>query len=109
MPLVCFLNLKFAPSQSPSAGELQIQHTSHEASLRGSCPAVTRQAIRIGTRASRLAQAQSAMMQARIALALGGPAEEVAPLVLCTTSGDRIQDRRLLEAGGKALFTKELE
>jgi hydroxymethylbilane synthase len=49
------------------------------------------------------------MMQVRIAAALGGPADEVAPLVLCTTTGDRIQDRRLLEAGGKALFTKELE
>lgn len=70
---------------------------------------MTRQAIRIGTRASRLAQAQSGMMQARIAHALGGPADEVAPLVLCVTTGDKIQDRRLLEAGGKALFTKELE
>jgi hydroxymethylbilane synthase len=49
------------------------------------------------------------MMQNRIAAALGGPPDEVAPLVLCTTTGDRIQDRRLLEAGGKALFTKELE
>jgi hydroxymethylbilane synthase len=68
--------------------------------------------VRIGTRASRLAQAQSRMMQARIAAALGAPpeaADEVAPLVLITTTGDRIQDRRLLEAGGKALFVKEIE
>jgi hydroxymethylbilane synthase len=68
--------------------------------------------VRIGTRASRLAQAQSRMMQARIASALGAPPEaanEVAPLVLITTTGDRIQDRRLLEAGGKALFVKEIE
>lgn len=65
--------------------------------------------IRIGTRASRLATAQSGMMQKRVAAALGGPPDEVAPMVLCTTTGDRIQDRRLLEAGGKALFTKELE
>src|SRR5581483_4004264 len=35
--------------------------------------------------------------------------EEVAPLVHITTSGDRIQDRRLPEVGGKALFTKEIE
>jgi hydroxymethylbilane synthase len=52
------------------------------------------------------------MMQQRIAAALGAPverAEEVAPLVLITTSGDRIQDRRLLEAGGKGLFVKEIE
>jgi hydroxymethylbilane synthase len=52
------------------------------------------------------------MMQARITAALGAPpeaADEVAPLVLITTTGDRIQDRRLLEAGGKALFVKEIE
>ena len=67
--------------------------------------------IRIGTRASRLAQTQSRLMQARIAAAIGPgeAAEDVAPLVLITTSGDRIQDRRLLEAGGKGLFVKELE
>jgi hydroxymethylbilane synthase len=68
--------------------------------------------VRIGTRASRLAQAQSRMMQTRIATALGAPpeaADEVAPLVLITTTGDRIQDRRLLEAGGKALFVVEIE
>jgi hydroxymethylbilane synthase len=68
--------------------------------------------IRIGTRASKLARTQSGLMQQRIAAALGAPlerAEEVAPLVLITTSGDRIQDRRLLEAGGKGLFVKEIE
>ncbi|MDR3507694.1 MAG: hydroxymethylbilane synthase, partial [Caulobacteraceae bacterium] len=51
-------------------------------------------------------------MQMRIAAALGyGPrdAEAVAPLIHITTTGDRIQDRRLLEIGGKALFTKEIE
>lgn len=67
--------------------------------------------VRIGTRASKLALAQSRMMQLRIATALGAPdrADEVAPLVQITTTGDRIQDRRLLEVGGKALFTKEIE
>lgn len=67
--------------------------------------------VRIGTRASKLALAQSGMMQRRIAAALGAPdrPEEVAPLVHITTTGDRIQDRRLLEIGGKALFTKEIE
>ena len=68
--------------------------------------------VRIGTRASRLAQTQARQMQQKIAAALGAPsedAERVAPLVFITTSGDRIQDRRLLEAGGKALFTKEIE
>jgi len=67
--------------------------------------------VRIGTRASKLALAQSRMMQLRIATALGAPdrADEIAPLVRITTTGDRIQDRRLLEVGGKALFTKEIE
>ena len=51
-------------------------------------------------------------MQRRIAAALGfGPeeAEAVAPLVRIVTTGDQVQDRRLLEIGGKALFTKEIE
>jgi len=68
--------------------------------------------VRIGTRASRLALAQAGQMQRRIAAALGyGPdeAEAVAPLIHISTTGDRVQDRRLLEIGGKALFTKEIE
>ncbi len=68
--------------------------------------------VRIGTRASRLALAQAGQMQRAIALALGyGPeeAEAVAPLIHISTTGDRVQDRRLLEIGGKALFTKEIE
>jgi hydroxymethylbilane synthase len=68
--------------------------------------------VRIGTRASRLALAQAGQMQRRIAAALGyGPdeAEQVAPLIHISTTGDRVQDRRLLEIGGKALFTKEIE
>jgi hydroxymethylbilane synthase len=68
--------------------------------------------IKIGTRASALARAQSGMMQRVIAAALGArphEVDEVCPLVLITTTGDRIQDRRLIEAGGKALFTKEIE
>ena len=68
--------------------------------------------IRIGTRASKLALIQAGHMQVRIAAALGyGPdeAERVAPLVHISTTGDRVQDRRLLEIGGKSLFTKEIE
>ncbi|MHB8286996.1 MAG: hydroxymethylbilane synthase [Caulobacteraceae bacterium] len=68
--------------------------------------------IRIGTRASRLAQVQARQVQASIVAALGADpenADAVAPLVLISTAGDRIQDRRLLEVGGKALFTKEIE
>ena len=51
-------------------------------------------------------------MQRRIAAALGADpadADKVAPLIVITTTGDRIQDRRLLEIGGKGLFTKEIE
>lgn len=55
-------------------------------------------------------------MQARIAHALGVPfdasqeeIEAAAPLIPIVTSGDRIQDRRLMEIGGKGLFTKEIE
>jgi len=68
--------------------------------------------VRIGARGSKLSLAQAGQMQRRIAAALGAPpedAERVAPLVVITTTGDRIQDRRLLEIGGKGLFTKEIE
>jgi hydroxymethylbilane synthase len=67
--------------------------------------------VRIGTRASLLATTQSGHVQAAIAAALGAPdrAETIAPLVFITTTGDRVQDRRLIEAGGKQLFTKEIE
>ena len=64
--------------------------------------------LRIGTRRSALALAQSGMMQRAIAAAMGVSVEQV-PLVEIVTTGDRVQDRRLLEIGGKALFTKEIE
>lgn len=68
--------------------------------------------LRIGTRRSKLALAQSGMMQRAIGRALGvaeADIEALVPLVEIVTTGDRIQDRRLLEVGGKALFTKEIE
>jgi hydroxymethylbilane synthase len=68
--------------------------------------------VRIGARGSKLSLAQSGMIQRRIAVALGASEDEaarVAPIVTITTSGDRIQDRRLQEVGGKGLFTKEIE
>jgi hydroxymethylbilane synthase len=74
---------------------------------------VSRQPIRIGARGSKLSLAQSGLMQARIAAALGaGPGDDVdafAQVIPIVTSGDRIQDRRLMEIGGKGLFTKEIE
>ncbi|PZT99425.1 MAG: hydroxymethylbilane synthase [Brevundimonas sp.] len=68
--------------------------------------------LRIGTRRSKLALAQSGMMQRAVGRALGVPEAEIetaVPLVEIVTTGDRVQDRRLLEIGGKALFTKEIE
>jgi len=63
------------------------------------------QSIRIGTRGSPLALAQARMV--RDALAAQGVGE--IEIVSIRTSGDRIQDRPLSEAGGKGLFTKEIE
>src|SRR6185295_1198110 len=64
--------------------------------------------IRIGTRGSPLALAQAAEVRTRLEAAHGQDryAFEVRTI---KTTGDRIQDRPLSEAGGKGLFTKELE
>ena len=68
--------------------------------------------IRIGARGSKLSMVQARATQADIVRLLGADpkdADEIAPITPITTTGDRIQDRRLLEIGGKALFTKEIE
>ncbi|MBE1710386.1 MULTISPECIES: hydroxymethylbilane synthase [Mesorhizobium] len=64
--------------------------------------------LKIGTRGSPLALAQAHETQARLMAAHGLPAEAF-EVVVISTSGDRIQDRPLSEAGGKGLFTKEIE
>src|SRR5690606_21348769 len=64
--------------------------------------------VRIGTRGSALALAQASEARARLMAAHGLP-EQAFEIVPITSSGDRIQDRTLAEAGGKGLFTKELE
>ena len=72
----------------------------------------TQQPVRIGARGSKLSLAQAGHTQRQIAQAMGYGAEEadrVCPMVIISTTGDRIQDRRLLEIGGKGLFTKEIE
>jgi hydroxymethylbilane synthase len=66
------------------------------------------QSIRIGTRGSPLALAQARMTRAALAVAHGW-SEEAIEIITIRTSGDRIQDRPLSEAGGKGLFTKEIE
>lgn len=60
--------------------------------------------LRIGTRGSRLACAQAEL--AALALRAREIPSQIVPI---TTTGDRIRDRPLAEAGGKGLFTKELE
>src|SRR5262249_51822041 len=62
--------------------------------------------LRLGTRGSLLARAQSQMVAEELMRGIGGLRVEV---VVVKTSGDRIQDRPLAEVGGKGLFTKELE
>jgi hydroxymethylbilane synthase len=62
----------------------------------------------IGTRGSPLALAQAHETQDRIRQALGWAIEQL-PLSIIKTTGDAIQDRPLSEAGGKGLFTKELD
>ena len=66
--------------------------------------------LRIGTRGSAMALRQTALVQDRLLrahpdLAAAGGVE----IVTIRTTGDRVQDRRLAEIGGKGLFTKEIE
>lgn len=66
--------------------------------------------LRIGTRGSPLALAQAQETRDRLAAAHPELAREGAiEIVAIKTTGDRIQDRTLMEAGGKGLFTKEIE
>jgi len=64
--------------------------------------------LRIGTRGSPLALAQARMTRAALGTTLGW-SDDAIEIVTIRTSGDRIQDRPLSEAGGKGLFTKEIE
>ncbi len=64
--------------------------------------------LRIGTRGSALALAQAHEVRRRL-MAAHGMTEAEIEIVVIRTTGDRIQDRPLSEAGGKGLFTKEIE
>lgn len=61
--------------------------------------------LRLGTRGSQLALYQARTV-ARLIREAGGPDSEI---VVIKTSGDRLQEAPLSEAGGKRLFVKELE
>jgi len=64
--------------------------------------------LRIGSRGSPLALAQAHEVQRVLAAASAIAPEQIAIKVIRTT-GDMVQDRPLAEAGGKGLFTKEIE
>ena len=64
--------------------------------------------LRIGSRGSPLALVQAREVQSRLAKACGLAPEQIEINIIRTT-GDAIQDRPLAEAGGKGLFTKEIE
>lgn len=64
--------------------------------------------LRIGTRGSNLALAQAQLTQRLLAEA-HGVAPEAIEIRVISTSGDRLVDRPLSEAGGKGLFSKEIE
>ena len=64
--------------------------------------------LRIGSRGSPLALVQAREVQNRIAAAAGIDAAQIEIKVIRTT-GDIVVDRPLADAGGKGLFTKEIE
>ena len=68
--------------------------------------------IRIGARGSPLSLAQTGQLRQLLAKSLGideADQDRLLPIIAITTTGDKIQDRPLSEAGGKGLFTKELD
>jgi hydroxymethylbilane synthase len=72
---------------------------------------MTQPLLRIASRGSPLALAQSHLARAALAAAHGwqGDLDLLCPILTMKTTGDRIQDRPLVEAGGKGLFVKEIE
>jgi hydroxymethylbilane synthase len=64
--------------------------------------------LRIGTRGSPLALAQAMLTQRLLAEAHGVAPERIEIRVI-TTSGDKLTDRPLNDAGGKGLFSREIE
>ena len=77
--------------------------------MRHQDPPLARPAVRIGTRGSPLALAQSREVRHRLLVAHPGLAGDGVEIVIVRTTGDRLRDRPLAEAGGKGLFTKEIE
>ncbi len=68
--------------------------------------------LRIASRGSPLSLVQARLVRSLLARAHGWPEaelEQLCPIVTVKTSGDRIQDKPLADAGGKGLFVKEIE
>jgi hydroxymethylbilane synthase len=66
--------------------------------------------LRLGTRGSKLALTQAGLVRDALARAVPDlAAPDAIEIVTIKTTGDAIQDRPLAEAGGKGLFTKEIE
>ena len=76
--------------------------------MQSATSSATRSSLVIGTRGSPLALAQANQVRCRLAAAHALDADAITLEVIRTT-GDRIHDRPLTEAGGKGLFTKEIE
>jgi hydroxymethylbilane synthase len=73
---------------------------------------MTRPFVRIASRGSPLALTQSRLVRVALAGARGwsdAEAESLCRIIPIKTTGDKIQDRPLYEAGGKGLFVKEIE
>lgn len=65
--------------------------------------------IRIGSRGSRLALAQSELVKRLLLAAHPDLGDSDVEIIVISTKGDRILDRPLAEIGGKGLFTEEIE
>ena len=71
--------------------------------------AALQQTIKIGTRGSPLALVQAHQVKALLIAAHADLDDSSIEIRVIKTSGDRILDRHLMNAGGKGLFTKEIE
>lgn len=67
------------------------------------------QSVKIGTRGSPLALAQANEVKARLLEANRDLSPRSVEVVVIKTTGDKILDKHLMNAGGKGLFTKEIE
>ncbi len=62
----------------------------------------------LATRKSPLALAQAHLVQDGLVSAFGATADDF-PIHALVSTGDKLTDRKLIDAGGKGLFTKEID